>query len=264
MPQAVADKVVKVAPPKTEQHDKITGFCADGNHELAPNAEPRLSKKGTMFTSCRGEYKFPRIPLIICDCWCHEFFRLARQMKAAALEASAGVDITIPQPISLGSVDPSPVETVPMVTVTAPPTMPPAMTAGMGIKKIYRSIFSDPNLTEFLERFILKHTELDDPKIPRNPVAGRRERGSLDVNVEAVCRLWVDGKLFHDELTPQDISLMIDPANPPSPGAVRACLLRFAERGYISINLTPVKFLSFKGQAETRAIVSINPSKWSS
>jgi len=85
------------------------------------------------------------------------------------------------------------------------------------------------------------------------PAYARRPRGSLDINVEAICRLVLEG-LIPNELTPPNIGLLIDARNPPSAGAIHAVLTRWEAAGYCTISKKPVTMTGFTNKVNKSGI----------
>jgi hypothetical protein len=210
----------------------ITQHCANGGHE---NAKV-LSPGGTLMPACRGEYTY-RFVSVTCWCWCHEMFRTMRQQQAdASSDASDTMpDIDTPATAALG----------PIVPVTTGAT-----TATTEAKStFYESVLANDAVSVQVKRFVNKHVfDADDKNVwntEKSEDAKRRTRGSLDINVEAVCRLWLDGKLPYQELTPVSIGMVIDISNPPSSGAIYAVLQRWKENALAELAEKPFRFIAF-------------------
>jgi hypothetical protein len=123
---------------------------------------------------------------------------------------------------------------------------------------ILEELASSEHLTDYLDLFMRKHDLVKGPKVPHKRYASndteRRARGSLDINVEAVCRLASLGFCPWDDATPTNISLMVDPLDQPSAGAVREVLIRWGKAGVAEVTDKPVLFVKFIGLAQNRSI----------
>lgn len=222
----------------------VTPHCGLGAHE---NAKV-LSEAGTLRPSCRGEYVY-RFVTVTCNCWCHEMFRTMRAQQAAA---SSGGDDGMPDADTPATVALGPLE--PVVTGGSSA----AGTAPIEAKQdFWVSVSSDDDLAPQVARYIKKHmldTEVTDEPKSKDDEGKRRARGSLDINVEAVCRLWLAGKLPYEHLTPADIGMMIDVSNPPSAGAVYAVLQRWKEHGFVELGNKPFRFVRFTSTVAEQGI----------
>lgn len=216
----------------------VTGHCANGNHEGTRN----LSKGGALFPSCAGEYKFRLTKLILCSCWCHEMFQMARD--AQRLAASDNPLASVAPSMQLGI---SPVSVAPSVPthVTAPTLAASGAMIATTRREFWEKVLDHQDLTptvfglvSFLVFSVKQKKEL---KVTET---GRRPRGSLDINVEAICNLSLDG-IIPQELTPSNIGLLIDPLDPPSAGAIHAVLHRWLDAGYCTLGDKPLTMTGF-------------------
>lgn len=216
-----------------------TGWCQSGGHE----GQPKLSSRGTKMVACSGRYEFPRLvrPVIVCNCWCHALFAQAR--TAAIADGTAD----IPDVISAASGDARPLEihVVHPVTDDGPGwfEQPQPLT-----QSLFERLYDDVFLTDNLANMLAKYCKVTPRAVARERRPGRRERGSLDVNVETVCRLIAD-KMIPFPGNPPVIAMLIDPDEGISAGAVRACLVRFMEEGLMERSDEPVTFCGFMGDA---------------
>lgn len=223
----------------------ITGWCQVGGHA----GRKTFSTTGALLRACSGIYEFPRLvnPRVICTCFCHRSYAHVESIDLMLDYALSDGSDHVPPGISAGDVADSAAKyhaTSPVLDdydVVAPPVI---------TRTLYEELYRDPHLTDHLARLLVTKCNVPFEKIERiGLIHGRRERGSLDVNVEAVCRLKMDDIVMFNPLTPQLIALMADPDYPISPGAIRNVLLRFHQAGYVNINQEPVYFLEFKGDA---------------
>ncbi len=222
----------------------VTGHCANGNHEGAKN----LSVGGALFPSCAGEYHFRITKPILCSCWCHELFQQARDAKREAAQDDA-LTVVIPSmqmAKTLASVDLSdPTHVNPRTSspVTAP-TVQDFWEKVLEHQDLAPTVFG---LVSFMVFGVRQKKEL------KAEASSRRARGSLDINVEAICRLSLDG-LIPQELTPGNIGLLIDPLNPPSAGAIHAVLHRWKEAGYCTLQDKPLTMTGFTSKVPASGI----------
>ena len=209
----------------------ITGHCSNGNHEGTKN----LSEKGTLFPACAGEYYFSIIKPITCTCWCHEMFQMARDAKRAALvDTYTGSDIPLQSP----SVD--------LATTSAPTDTVSVVAPYVPDDEFWRKVLDHQDITLHVYRFVSWHVFgiKGDKSLTDRTINGRRPRGSLDINVEAICRLSLEGKI-PQELTPQTVAMLIDPIDAPSAGAIHAVFSRWLNAGYITMQKKPVMMTGF-------------------
>lgn len=220
----------------------VTGLCAVGGHE----GKPVFSAKGAMLKRCDGDYTFRGIG-ITCNCWCHEMFRALRAAQTPAVSDAS--DDTTPLPVLYRDRTAS--------TPSVPALPVPVDVLADRRRQVYRKLADDPYLTNTLLAFLHKYELVT--KDARQPTlysglllsgmfAGymdRRPRGSLDVNVECACLLWLDKKLPFPDLTIDIIALLIDPSDKPSAGAIHAVLTRWTEDGLCEMGRDPVRFLRF-------------------
>lgn len=75
--------------------------------------------------------------------------------------------------------------------------------------------------------------------------SGYRRKGQLEDSVNEVCTGYLKGNYASDsngDMTTKHIAHLIDPENPPSPGAVQAVLERWVKLGYAEMRRKPVGF----------------------
>ncbi len=219
----------------------LSGHCSNGNHEGSRNT----SALGATFPACAGLYVFRFHKSIQCSCWCHEMFSQARAQAPAALSDPIP---TMQLGNGAGSGQ--------MTDVTqANGDVPPTVTAPTDTD-FWRKVLEHQDLTLQVFRFVSWHVfgvkgerSLAQPL----PADSRRPRGSLDVNVEAICRLSLERRIPH-ELTPSNIGLLIDPRNPPSTGAIHAVLSRWEAAGFCTISKKPVTMTGFTAKVSKSGI----------
>lgn len=218
----------------------MTGHCAGGNHEGSKN----LSQGGALFPACAGLYAF-RFTAIQCSCWCHELFSQARAQAPVALSdpipsmqlgggSTSGQTGTATQ-ANVGTTD----------AITAPTD-----------QDFWTKVLEHQDLTVQVFKFVSWHVfKVKGDRSLANPIpaASRRPRGSLDINVEAICKLALEG-LIPNELTPSNIGLLIDPLNPPSAGAIHAVLTRWENAGYCTVSKKPVTMTGFTSKVTKSGI----------
>lgn len=74
--------------------------------------------------------------------------------------------------------------------------------------------------------------------------SGYRQRGQLEVEVQAICNRAMVGE-FDQLMTPVAIAELINPSNPPSTGAIGAVFARWERIGYAIIHRKPLYFQSY-------------------
>lgn len=75
--------------------------------------------------------------------------------------------------------------------------------------------------------------------------SGYRRKGQLEDSVNEVCTGYLKGKYKADEngdMTTKHIAYLIDPEEPPSPGAIQSVLQRWEKLGYAEMRRKPVGF----------------------
>lgn len=209
----------------------VTGHCGIGNHEGTKN----LSTKGTLFPACAGEYAYSLGVHVACTCWCHEMFKMAAASRASAL-ADVGTDTDTPETSASVEIEAT---SAPTGTAEPAPNVPK-------IDPFWSKVLEHQDLTLQVYRFVSWHVfgVKGDKSLADRTVEGRRPRGSLDINVEAICRLKFEGRI-PNELTPQTVGLLIDPINPPSAGAIHAVFTRWKNAGYCTLSERPVMMTGF-------------------
>lgn len=212
----------------------ITGFCGNGQHENSK----LLSKAGASRVACRGKYEF-RFCAVQCECWCHALFAAAGVTSDSPLsDTTDATDATE----SSDSGDPRASETAPSEPTTIPSSAIPTQ------RSTYWSwLVLQDHLEPQLKRLVMKlifDQESEFVESAEN-IKERRKRGSLEYNVEAVCRLWLESKLPYKSLIPTDVGMLINAMDPPSPGAIHAVFTRWNEQGLAEVAHSPFRFLSF-------------------
>lgn len=212
----------------------ITGFCGNGQHENSK----LLSQGGALLPACRGRYEF-RFCVVQCGCWCHEMF------------ASVGIIQVHPlsEPIDTPDAAESPVSSDPTApeTTRSEPTANPSPTVPAQRGTYWSWLLLQEHLEPQLKRLVTKlifDQESEFVESVEN-IKERRKRGSLEYNVEAVCRLWLEGKLPYKNLIPADIGMLINAMDSPSLGAIHAVFTRWAEQGIAEIAHSPLRFIAF-------------------
>lgn len=87
--------------------------------------------------------------------------------------------------------------------------------------------------------------------------AGFRRKGQLEESVNEVCTGYLKGNYEADEngdMTTKHIAYLIDPENPPSPGAVQSVLQRWAKLGYAEMRSKPVGFQMLTVEGMTKGL----------
>lgn len=220
----------------------VTPFCQAGSHENSR----LLSKGGALLKSCSGTYNF-RFVTITCNCWCHEMFAsICDEGGLLSSDPTNNTPDAAAPPVAPASADAD--------TVTpddAPPlVMIPAQRRGDFWSEVMTNDDLEPQVKRLVGKLIL-NTEVEvEPKTD----SVRRARGSLEINAEVICRLWLAGKLPYKALTPQDIALLISAESPPSEGAIHAVLTRWNEQGFAEIERNPVRFVRFTQLVDERGI----------
>jgi hypothetical protein len=227
----------------TSKQTYITGHCAVGGHE----GQPKLSVGGSLMVACRGVYEYPRLakPIIVCKCWCHALYETMRLSQA---QAANGTPNDTPTPQKPADDDSMPLKwhiTTPVLADVELPIPGPVRPA---TQNIYDKLYDDRFLSDHLARMLEKYCGVTPHAVERSYRPAQRERNSLDVNVETVCRMLADEILPKVSTDPAMISLFIDPDAGISAGAVRACIVRMSDEGYME-RVTPVHFRGFKGRA---------------
>lgn len=210
----------------------VTPHCCNGGHE---NSKV-LSLKGTLMPSCRGIYAY-RFVEVKCTCWCHEMFAsLVAEERDALTPAteSMNMDVTAPSvdPVALGHVTDAGIGAVGAVIPERS-------------QSFWASVVHDANVETQLWQLVNGLFFDDEVKREESANSGRRKRGSLDINVEIVCKLWLEEKLPFPELTPVCIGMMINAEDPPSSGAIYAVLTRWRDENLCAVSEKPFRFVSF-------------------
>lgn len=217
--------------PPVKVSSYVTGHCGNDNHEGSKN----LSQKGSLFPACAGTYTYSFGILVTCTCWCHELFKQAKAMQAAAL-----TDVVT------GTDKPETAPTVEMNGTSAPTPPVVSVYSGPDVNDFYTKVLEHQDLTLQVYRFVSWHVfkVKGDKSLNDKTTTGRRARGSLDINVEAICRLKFDG-FIPNELTPANVAMLIDPIDPPSHGAIHAVFYRWKNAGYCIMSDKPVTMIGF-------------------
>ncbi len=201
----------------------ITQHCANGNCENSRN----LSKKGTLYPACRGEYQF-RSGKVVCQHSCHSSFRLLRQM----MEQMGHNAPEIPN-------NRAPVTPVsPVAPVTTGTDREPVVVAPSPSPALPRH---DPDTR--------RTRIIDTSHAFKATPTGRAAPGQLEerVRVAIASRVASGGEqiIAMTGLTPKLISSMVDAENPPSQGAVHAILIRWDKAGLVRLASKPFRFVGF-------------------
>lgn len=223
----------------------VTPHCAHGAHENTK----RKAANGNNFQSCRGTYAY-RYTTVRCTCWCHAMYAMVAPELSGALPVP---DATMRHDAEGGSVD-----------GTSPPGIVSQRDgigahAGDGLS-FWRGAVGNAGLESQLRRFIcMKVLGMNDvsDSMEQAGESGRRTRGSLDINVEAVCRLWLDKRLPFPNLTPSEIGSMINVLDPPSPGAIHAVLTRWVNAGLCVVETKPLRFVKFTEAVDSFGISGV-------
>lgn len=212
----------------------VTPHCQAGGHE---NSKV-LSVGGALMPACRGTYTY-RFVEIKCGCWCHEMFASLMVDSEAALGTVGDSTTTVDSP---ASVDPVALEHV----TTGSHRGGPASVSERR-NDFWKSAILDADVEPQLWMFVNKNLFNDEFNRVEHPAneGSRRKRGSLDTNVEIVCKLWLEQKIMFEHLTPQLIGMMIDAGDSPSPGAIYAVLTRWKDSGLCEVETKPFRFTGF-------------------
>lgn len=233
----VATKAKSEDTPKVEY---VTGWCANGGHEGQTNHE----NPGTV---CRGKYIF-RFATIECDCFCHAMFAAVREedpnaladMDAATAARQAAASVTFSAFDALAA--------LPVIAADDPDAK----------HKLYQKLIETGHVSTQLANYVREHVyEIPVEDINEARSGERRRRGQLEVNVEVVCRLWLDQKLPWPQLTTDVVGLMIDAEDIPSAGAIYAVFDRWASAGLATIGKNPVRFESFNKHCMSHPIADV-------
>lgn len=204
--------------------------CTNGHHEKSSNK----SEKGATYKACQGVYKFIWV-VVTCTCWCHAMFREAVERAAESIPELEVAHTTIPKQTP-GSVDVVPSQHV----VTAP--------RGTEIRGYWTNVLLnenlEPQLFKMIKKLVMKVTGPLEVQVTKLEDGERRPKGSLDVNVEAVCNLSLEGYI-PQELTTVNVGMLINALDPPSPGAIQAVFDRWAKAGFCELGTKPVRLLRF-------------------
>lgn len=233
----VATKTKDEAVPKVEY---VTGWCANGGHEGQTNHE----NPGTV---CRGKYVF-RFTIIQCDCFCHAMFAAIRKEDPDAL-ADMDADTAARQTaasVTLSAFDA--LAALPVITADDPDAK----------HRLYQKLIETGHVSTQLANYVREHVfEIPIGDIEEAHSGERRRRGQLEVNVEVVCRLWLDEKLPWPQLTTDIVGLMIDAEDIPSAGAIYAVFDRWASAGLAAIGKSPVRFESFSEHCMSHLVADV-------
>ncbi len=223
----------------------ITGHCGQGNHEGTKN----LSKGGALFPHCAGDYTYRNIA-VRCTCWCHEMFREARAARQETDTETFALSDPIPS-MTLGNARASDTSSA----ITQPDT-PLGLVANLPTDvTFWEKVLDHADIAPMVYGLVSFNVFGKKVQIDLSSQLSRRSRGSLDVNVEAVCRLKLEG-FIPQELTPNNIGMLIDPLDPPSPGAIHAVLHRWQEAGYCVLTRKPLTLESFTSKVDKGGIAA--------
>lgn len=228
------------SPPTLQREVKnvpyMTGFCHSGGHE----GTRILSAGGTLLRSCSGVFVILG-KTYTCRCDCHDAFRQIAELTGLTT-ATIPVTMIVPPVDLIGSLygpssirpEPTPTDAhddrgEPPTTVTAGamPTPPVAPTTPAPIR-----IFSP----------------LPTPDQFKPTPSGQRARGQLEAQVGKVIF-----KLFAHSgtpapITPVDCAMLVNPASPPSQGAVYSIFQRWQRQGLCELGAKPFRFLKLTDQ----------------
>lgn len=206
----------------------ITGFCATGQHEKTT----LLSPKGLKLRPCQGTYLvhvgasiFGTVREIVCTCDCHKAFREIAEMLAL-MDNMHGFG---------GSVADVGLKENPTPTVMAPAAVLPAP----GIVAPLAPVMAAPDATPTEQPAQLLPFQRVALKEFKPTPTGRAARGQLEDQIRQVVKKYHE--LASGMLTPEMIGRFINKEKPPSNGAIHACLTRWSERGWVTVERKPFR-----------------------
>lgn len=83
---------------------------------------------------------------------------------------------------------------------------------------------------------------------------GRKARGELEYRVKEVCDLFASGELETEYCTPKFVANYLDPAEPPSVGAIDAVFKRWVALGFAVIESKPTRFHAYTPDGWTKGL----------
>jgi hypothetical protein len=161
-----------------------------------------------------------------------------------AVNASISAVLSFPDP-SMGAIPTQSAGTRDVGTVAGGPDGSIVAYEAKELTSYWDAVVRDPMLDINLRRQICANIlKTDIPPLEAESAETRRARGSLDVNVETVIRMSLEG---HNPfpLTTEGIALMINPADKVSQGAIHAVLMRWESAGFVILGRKPLCFQSF-------------------
>jgi len=222
---------------ETKKVPYVTGFCGTGRHE----GTQVFSDKGTMMRSCSGVFVIQG-KTYICRCDCHVAFQQIREITGLSTQIEAPL---IPPMDLIGSLyGPSstpagPAPALPPTHQGNPSTVP---TAGAMPEP---GAVSVPSLVPSVRIFAPISPQ---PEQFKPTPSGQRARGQLEAEVARVIyRLFAAGG---SPLTPIDCAMMVNPASPPSQGAVYSIFQRWSRQGLCELGAKPFRFMSLTDQGK--------------
>lgn len=212
----------KLAVPKSTY---VTGFCASGQHEKTTLKSP----KGLILRACEGKYLihvgpslFGAVREIICTCECHRAFREIAEMLGL-MDGMHNFG---------GSIDPGTVKEIATPSVPSPVAVLPAPRLSDPLDVVTPAPL--PSIPEVVAG-LLPFQKTGFKPTP----TGRAARGELEDKIRQVVQQYHE--MAADMLTPEMIGKFINKENPPSNGAIHACLTRWEARGWVTINKKPFR-----------------------
>lgn len=203
----------------------ITGFCASGQHEKTTLKSP----KGLTLRACEGRYLvhvgpnvFGAVREIVCTCDCHAAFREIAQMMGL-MDMMHGFGETVADaPVKE---NPAPIVPTPVAVLPAPGIVEPLLPVAPPPIAMPTQVTSQ--LLPF-QRTGFKPTP-----------TGRAARGQLEDKIRQIVQEFHE--LAAGMLTPEAIGKMINRESPPSNGAIHACLTRWSDRGWVTLEKKPFR-----------------------
>lgn len=192
----------------------MSGFCGTGAHE------------GTKPKSLSGKARKTCTAVSICECKCHVDISLMYEMTGKERVVKPNPDyepyvIDFWMPMVGGDENPVAATLLSPGTITLPRMegAAPAIPAPVrGIAEGSRAYGATPT--------------------------GRRAKGLLEDEVRHVCNLYMKGEV-EGPMTPQQVSNLIDEADPPSVGAISAVFKRWVDVGFAETDTKPARFVCY-------------------
>jgi hypothetical protein len=230
----------------------ITQHCANEVHE----GVVKFGSKGDPFHACQGEYVF-RFLVVRCTCDCHAVtYRLAEIQAEIDAEREAGLLPALNPPSNpTGNGGTAGI----VATATSEPITPDAAgDAADARRRMYRVLLNTGNISAQPEALVMRHIfgkEYDPAQLLQAATGSRRTKGELELNIELLCHLWLDGKLVGwKTLTADAIPTLVDALDPPSEGAVRAVFTRWKQFAMAEIGEAPVRFIKFSDEVNRHGV----------